>query len=43
MKFWLMRGSISTASQIIGKLHDKFGYLLDTKVVYMTSKQENNG
>ena len=40
MKFWLLRGSISTASQIIGKLHDKCGYLLETKVVSMIGEQE---
>ena len=42
MKFWLLMGSISTASQIIWKLHDKSGYLLETKVISMTSEQENN-
>ena len=42
MKFCLLRGSISIASQIIGKLRDRSGYLLETKVVSMTSEQENN-
>ena len=39
---WVSEGSRSPASQMIEKLHDKSGYLLETKAVSMTSKQENN-
>ena len=39
---WVSEGSRSTANQMIEKLHDKSGYLLETKAVSMTSEQENN-
>ena len=39
---WVSEGSRSPASQMIEKLRDKSGYLLETKAVSMTSEQENN-
>ena len=39
---WVSEGSRSTANQMVEKLHDKSGYVLETKAVSMTSEQENN-